>query len=273
VRAGNKIHLPNSAARPAFLSSWKDDTRRERCPFLIISIVTIKIYSMTLHTTRVLQTSPVRGSVTWHSLRRTCRHAHPAGLWPSTVAHSSEGMAPTASSVSTEDRDVRDVRVEVTRRIKALGRQGKVKDAIKELANMARMGVEPDTLSATALIDACVRSNKMDMAENVFEELFGELLSPDEVAFMVLIRGYGEQYPPQWTQIASTLSVMEHTYGVEPTVLTFNTLLEICSKSNDEERGMEIIDRMDDQAVVPNDGSFEAVKNRKSLRGRLKKLL
>ena len=36
---------------------------------------------------------------------------------------------------------------------------------------------------------------------------------------------------------------------------------------------MEMIDRMDDLAVVPNDGSIEAVKNRKSLRGRLKKLL
>mmetsp|Transcript_1641 Transcript_1641/g.5481 ORF Transcript_1641/g.5481 Transcript_1641/m.5481 type:complete len:226 (-) Transcript_1641:50-727(-) len=225
---------------------------------------------MTGYPTVVPQAAPVRGTVAWHSLRRTCKRAGCPGRWPSTVVHASDGPA---SAVSTEDRDVRDVRVEVTRRIKALGRQGKVKDAIKELANMARLGVEPDTLSATALIDACVRSNKMEMAENVFEELFGELLSPDEVAFMVLVRGYGDQYPPQWTQIASTLSVMEHTYGVEPTVLTFNTLLEICSKSNDEERGIEIIDRMDDQAVVPNDGSFEAVKNRKSLRGRLKKLL
>ncbi len=225
---------------------------------------------MKLPTPRVAQKLPTRGTVAWQMPGRTCRRESRAGLWPSTVTHSSDG---TASTVSTEDRDVRDVRVEVTRRIKALGRQGKVKDAIKELANMARLGVEPDMLSATALIDACVRSNKMEMAETVFEELFGELLSPDEVAFMVLIRGYGDQYPPQWTQIASTLSVMEHTYGVQPTVLTFNTLLEICSKSNDEERGMEIIDRMDDQAVVPNDGSFEAVKNRKSLRGRLKKLL
>jgi pentatricopeptide repeat protein len=177
-----------------------------------------------------------------------------------------------APVVSTDPSE-KEIRSEVTRRIKALGRQGKVKDAIKELATMARMGVEPDTLSATALIDACVRSNKMEMAESVFEEMFGELLVPDEVAFMVLVRGYGDQYPPQWTQIASTLSVMEHSYGIGPTILTFNTLLEVCSKTNDEERGMEIIDRMDDQGVVPNDGSFEAVKNRKSLRGRLKKLV
>lgn len=202
-----------------------------------------------------------------HHNRRRCiaRSSHAHMLAPARASESS-----SASAVSMDERDVR---VEVTRRIKALGRQGKVKDAIKELANMARLGVEPDTLSATALIDACVRSNKMDMAESVFEELFGELLMPDEVAFMVLIRGYGDQYPPAWTQIASTLSVMEHTYAIEPSVLTFNTLLEICSKTNDEDRGVEIIDRMDDQGVTPNDLSFEAVKNRKSLRGRLKKLV
>jgi pentatricopeptide repeat protein len=189
---------------------------------------------------------------------------------PSIIALSSD--APATSTTEDPEETTR-IRSEVTRRIKNFGRQGKVKDAIKELTNMARMGVEPDTLSATALIDACVRSNKLEMAESVFEELFGDLLIPDEVAFMVLVRGYGDQYPPQWSQIASTLSVMEHTYDIEPTILTFNTLLEVCSKTNDEDRGVEIIDRMDDQGVVPNDGSFEAVKNRKSLRGRLKKLV
>ena len=172
-----------------------------------------------------------------------------------------------------DDENTTRIRAEVTRRIKNLGRQGKVKDAIKELANMARMGVEPDTLSATALVDACVKSNKIEMAENVFDELFGELLVPDEVAFMVLIRGYGDEYPPRWTSIATMLSTMEHTYGIVPSVLTFNTLLEVCSKTNDEERGVEIIDRMQDAGVVPNDMSFEAVRQRKSLRSMLKKLV
>lgn len=186
----------------------------------------------------------------------------------STVCGSSTG--PT--TVVADDDETR-IRSEVTRRIKAFGRQGKVKDAIQELAAMARMGVQPDTLSATALVDACVKSRKMDMAESVFEELFGELLQPDEVAFMVMIRGYGDEYPPRWTSIATVLSTMEHSYGITPTVLTFNTLLEICSKTNDEERGVEIIDKMQDGGVEPNDLSFEAVKQRKSLRSMLKKLV
>ena len=190
----------------------------------------------------------------------------------SVVACSGSGVVVSGSSV-IDDEDEARILSEVTRRIKNLGRKGKVRDAIKELAAMARMGVQPDTQAATALVDACVRARKMETAESVFDELFGELLVPDEVAFSVMIRGYGEEYPPQWTSIASILSTMEQTYGIEPTVLTFNTLLEVCSKTNDEDRGAEIIERMQASGVQPNDLSFDAVRQRKSLRSLLKKLI
>jgi hypothetical protein len=61
----------------------------------------------------------------------------------------------------------------VTRRITALGRQGKPKQAISELTNLARMGIQPDTQAATALVSACTANKNMDMAFNVFDELFG----------------------------------------------------------------------------------------------------
>lgn len=35
------------------------------------------------------------------------------------------------------------------------------------------MGIQPDTMAATALVSACVANNNMDMAFNVFDELFG----------------------------------------------------------------------------------------------------
>lgn len=56
------------------------------------------------------------------------------------------------------------VRADVTRKIKKLGRDGKPREAVAELAAMARLGVQPDTLAATALVDACARNGKMDMA-------------------------------------------------------------------------------------------------------------
>lgn len=49
--------------------------------------------------------------------------------------------------------------------------------ATLQLAEMARLGVQPDSIAATALVNACVRNRKMDMALSVFDELFGEPLT------------------------------------------------------------------------------------------------
>lgn len=69
----------------------------------------------------------------------------------------------------------REVRQEVTRRIKQLGEQRRFKEAVQELASLAALGVQPDTQAATALLAACTRSRDMNMAQSVFAQLFGEL--------------------------------------------------------------------------------------------------
>ena len=66
------------------------------------------------------------------------------------------------------------IRAEVTKRIKHLGEAGKARDAVGELAQMARLGVQPDTQAGSALLHACVRNGQLDLAQTVFEELFGE---------------------------------------------------------------------------------------------------
>lgn len=109
------------------------------------------------------------------------------------------------------------VRAEVTRRIQALGRQGKPREAVAALAEMAKLGIQPDALAATALVDACARNGKMDMARSVFDELFGALLAPDEVVFAVLLRGYGATAArPSWNDISATLTEMERKHGIAP---------------------------------------------------------
>ena len=51
------------------------------------------------------------------------------------------------------------------------------REAVQQLAEMARLGVQPDSMLGTALIDACARSGHMQMAQAAFEELFGACLS------------------------------------------------------------------------------------------------
>lgn len=67
----------------------------------------------------------------------------------------------------------REARAAATRRIKALGAQRKLKEAIAELAGLSKLGIEPDTQAATALVAACAQAGNMEMAESVFEQLFG----------------------------------------------------------------------------------------------------
>lgn len=76
-------------------------------------------------------------------------------------------------------------RTEVTRRIQSLGRANKPREAVLQLAEMAKLGVQPDTQAATALLDACARNGNMDMAESVFDELFGMWVRGNSILWIV----------------------------------------------------------------------------------------
>ncbi|BDA44985.1 probable pentatricopeptide repeat-containing protein At4g19440, chloroplastic [Coccomyxa sp. Obi] len=176
----------------------------------------------------------------------------------------------------TEDLRAKQVRMAVTRRIKELGRAGKAREALQQLAEMARLGVQPDPMLGTALVDACARSGQMQMAQAAFEELFGDgpnsLLEPDDVTFSILVRGYGETEPPQWLAISGLLSKMQSRFNLKPSTATYNALLEVCARTKDLTRGYEIIERMERAGVLPDEQSVEAVKNRRALRTHLKRV-
>ena len=55
------------------------------------------------------------------------------------------------------------------------------------------------------------------------------------------------------------------------TAAVFNALLEVCARTNDEERAGEVISRMEGAGVVPNEQTYEAVAKRRSLRSMLRR--
>ncbi|GAX76186.1 hypothetical protein CEUSTIGMA_g3630.t1 [Chlamydomonas eustigma] len=170
----------------------------------------------------------------------------------------------------TEEDRAAEILMGTTRRIQMLGQQGRAKEAISALAGLAEQGVQPDTVAATTLVRACTKD--MALAQSVFDELFdGEFLIPDEVTFAVLLRGYGNRSPPDWPRIDATLSTMRNKFGISPTATSFNPLLEVCSRTNDLDRGQDVIDRMASDEVMPDEYSMEAVCKRKVLRSYLKK--
>lgn len=66
-------------------------------------------------------------------------------------------------------------------------------------------------LSTVALGFTCAH------AWNVALITAGEFLTPDEISFTVLLRGYGALTPPDWPRIDATLTTMRMKYGIEPT--------------------------------------------------------
>ncbi|KAF8072794.1 hypothetical protein HT031_000454 [Scenedesmus sp. PABB004] len=165
----------------------------------------------------------------------------------------------------------REVRQEVTRRIKALGEQRRFKEAVQELAGLAALGVQPDTQAATALLAACTRSRDMKMAQSVFDQLFGDFLQPDEVTFAVMLRGYGGQSPPDWARLDAVLSQMKVTYGLDPTSTSYNALLDVCSRTNDSDRALDVIDRMAADGVEPDERTWDIASRKRAWRSYMRK--
>ena len=52
----------------------------------------------------------------------------------------------------------------------------------------------------------------------------------------------------------------------------FNCLLEVCARTNDQERGYNIIEQMEKAGCVPDEYTVEAVAKRKVLRSHLRRV-
>jgi pentatricopeptide repeat protein len=74
---------------------------------------------------------------------------------------------------------------------------------------------------------------------------------------------HDEPHEPQLLNIHPT-----HTH----LAVCFNKLLEVCVRTNDMDRGLDVLDRMADDDVVPDDYTLEVVKRKRVLRSHISKL-
>jgi len=214
---------------------------------------------------------------------------------PSAAAAARKAAAAAAAQDDDDDEPTpAQVLAQVTRRIRDHGKAGRIRDAIAELASLSERGLQPDRLAATALVAACAARptpQNMTVAEGVFEELFGDgagggggddedgdggnapLLQPDEVTFAVLLRAYGASDPPQWPKIDATLGRMRRSFGIAPTATSYNALLEVCVRTGDMDRAMDVVDRMADDGVEPDAQTALTCGRKRALRAYARKAL
>jgi len=191
------------------------------------------------------------------------------------LAEEQAGAAAGDEEEEEESPLIKQAKEGITRSIQEKGRAGDARGAIAELARMAELGMNPDVRTVTTTLDACVKAGNVDLAAGVYNNMFGEngggMLRPDEMVFSIMVRGHGQQDPPRWLAISALVQSMERDYGIVPTAMTYNPMLAACARTNDYERGVELIDRMDARGVAVDRFTLMAVEKRKSLRSYLKK--
>eukprot|EP00467_Chlorarachnion_reptans_P014093 CAMPEP_0114494838 /NCGR_PEP_ID=MMETSP0109-20121206/4873_1 /TAXON_ID=29199 /ORGANISM="Chlorarachnion reptans, Strain CCCM449" /LENGTH=207 /DNA_ID=CAMNT_0001671917 /DNA_START=216 /DNA_END=839 /DNA_ORIENTATION=- len=191
-----------------------------------------------------------------------------------TINRGLHSWAKTEEADDDDEEFEKEARQEAMRRIKQAGKSSSPEEALSVLTDMANIGVMPDAQVITALIDVFSRKGNMAMAMKVFQQMFREDsgLSPDEITFKILVDGYGRVDPPDWAKISRLLNLMELTYGVRPSTMTYNGLLAICSRTKDYERAYELIDRMDAGGIEPDQQTLQIVHEKKALRGYMRKV-
>eukprot|EP00471_Norrisiella_sphaerica_P006625 CAMPEP_0184490798 /NCGR_PEP_ID=MMETSP0113_2-20130426/18907_1 /TAXON_ID=91329 /ORGANISM="Norrisiella sphaerica, Strain BC52" /LENGTH=210 /DNA_ID=CAMNT_0026874885 /DNA_START=75 /DNA_END=707 /DNA_ORIENTATION=+ len=197
----------------------------------------------------------------------------PSSVMDSQLDARSSSLTRLHAGEDGDDDYEREARKEAMRRIKIAGRSSP-EEALGVLTDMANIGVMPDAQVVTALIDVFARKGNMAMSMKVFQQMFREEngLLPDEVTFKILVDGYGRMDPPDWGKISRLLNLMELTYEVSPSTMTYNGLLAICARTKDYERAYELIDRMDAAGLEPDHQTLQIVHEKKALRGYLRKV-
>jgi pentatricopeptide repeat protein len=165
---------------------------------------------------------------------------------------------------------------DTTNHISDLGRKGRSKEALNLLLDKIETGMQPDTPIITALLDACSKNPDVEIAQHVFENIFGgfnPLLVPDEQTFRALLKCHLRLHPPSWTAASWILQVAEIQFNCQPSSITYNCMLETCVRTNDLYRGEEIIDRMVALGIEPDQKTIECVKSRKAFRSQIKRIV
>merc|ERR1712187_308463 len=130
---------------------------------------------------------------------------------------------------------------------------------------MVEKGIYPETVIVRALLDACCKNRRIDIAQQVFEKTFGgpsPLLTPDEQVFRALLECHLKSDPPHWKAACWILQVAEKQFNCTLSCICYNCLLEACSRTSDFERGEDILEKMATAGIKPDENILEFVKSR-----------
>ena len=141
--------------------------------------------------------------------------------------------------------------------IKAYGQSNQLDNAFRVFSKMKSEGCVPNDITYGCLIDACVRSRSIKKAHSTYENMLRDGIKPNTVIYTTLIKGF-----TQTKNLEGAIKIydkMKKDPTCQPNNITYNSLLDCCTKCNDLNKLKDIFTEMQTAGRRPDLITFTTI--------------
>ncbi|KAG9134522.1 hypothetical protein Leryth_000878 [Lithospermum erythrorhizon] len=149
--------------------------------------------------------------------------------------------------------------------------QGRVKDIVRTLEAMRNQedtASQPDHVTYTTVISAFVKAGTMDKAMEVLAEMTRIGVPANLVTYNILLKGYCQQL--QVDKAKELIREMIDSVGIEPDVVSYNTVIDGCILIDDSEGALTFFNEMRSRGIAPTKISYTTLMKAFALSGQPK---
>eukprot|EP01129_Flabellula_baltica_P016673 TRINITY_DN9015_c0_g1_i1.p1 TRINITY_DN9015_c0_g1~~TRINITY_DN9015_c0_g1_i1.p1 ORF type:complete len:488 (-),score=113.16 TRINITY_DN9015_c0_g1_i1:12-1475(-) len=122
------------------------------------------------------------------------------------------------------------------------------------LYDQLKEDLEPNQFTFATLINACSRAGRLDLAENVVQDMKEYHVPMNEVIYTTIIKGHVDCLDDLKTAMAKLEEMKES--GFTPNLRTYNTLLRGCMKTGDYKTSKILMKEIKESGEEPNIATY-----------------
>ncbi|GFZ11106.1 tetratricopeptide repeat (TPR)-like superfamily protein [Actinidia rufa] len=148
---------------------------------------------------------------------------------------------------------------------------GRVKDTVKMLEAMRHQedsASQPDHVSYTTVVSALVKVGSMERARQVLAEMTRIGVPANRITYNILLKGYCQQL--QMHKAKELIQEMTDCVGIEPDVVSYNTLIDGCILVDDSAGALGYFNDMRARGIAPTKISYTTLMKAFALSGQPK---
>ncbi|KAJ4977689.1 hypothetical protein NE237_008469 [Protea cynaroides] len=155
--------------------------------------------------------------------------------------------------------------------MKGYMKDGRVSDVVRMLDAMRRQSdsaSHPDHVTYTTVVSSLVKVGSMDRARQVLAEMARIGVSANRITYNILLKGYCQQL--QIEKAKELLREMADDTGIEPDVVSYNTLIDGCILVDDSAGALAYFNEMRAHGIAPSKISYTTLMKAFALSGQPK---